>query len=201
MPSLLLRVLKLAHALQRLLLAVSTARNALLQRMISCLPALLSHTLARGWRGRGVAMVATRATAARRGRAETLQHVVERLSGLSNVDREPLSDKHAAVLCALFQDEDGVVRVWLTQRAMHLNSHQGEVCLPGGKRDAEDVDDAATAVREAQEELALPPADVRVLCSLQPFLSKHLYSVVPVVATVRRPQCLPRLLSLQQRCL
>ena len=31
--------------------------------------------------------------------------------------------------------------------------HAGEVCLPGGKRDAADLDDEATALREAQEEV------------------------------------------------
>jgi hypothetical protein len=29
------------------------------------------------------------------------------------------------------QDEDGRVKVWLTQRSAHLSSHRGEVCLPG----------------------------------------------------------------------
>ena len=33
--------------------------------------------------------------------------------------------------------------------------HAGEVCLPGGKRDAADLDDEATALREAQEEVSL----------------------------------------------
>jgi hypothetical protein len=34
---------------------------------------------------------------------------------------------------ALPQEEDGTVKVWLTQRAAHLSTHQGEVCLPGGR--------------------------------------------------------------------
>lgn len=53
-----------------------------------------------------------------------MQHVLERLQSLPVQQHEPVSNKLAAVLVALFEAEDGV-RVWLTQRAQHLNSHQG----------------------------------------------------------------------------
>ena len=53
----------------------------------------------------------------------------------------------------------------------------GEVCLPGGKRDPEDSDDIACALREAQEELGLEPVDVQVIAQLPPFISKHKLSV------------------------
>lgn len=77
------------------------------------------------------------------------------------------------------------MHVWLTRRADHLSAHAGEVCLPGGKRDPDDASDAACALREAEEELGLPPASARVLCALPPLLSKHRLSVHPVVAVVR----------------
>jgi hypothetical protein len=54
-----------------------------------------------------------------------MQQVLERLHKLPAQQHEPISNKLAAVLVALFEAEDGVVRVWLTQRAQHLNSHQG----------------------------------------------------------------------------
>lgn len=53
----------------------------------------------------------------------------------------------------------------------------GEVCLPGGKRDPEDVDDVHCALREAQEELGLDPASVHIVAQMPPFLSKHILSV------------------------
>eukprot|EP00850_Spirogloea_muscicola_P021667 SM000257S08651 [mRNA] locus=s257:20337:21691:- [translate_table: standard] len=56
-----------------------------------------------------------------------------------------------------------------------------EVALPGGKRDEGDADDAATALREAHEEIGLPPAAVEVVTVIEPFLSKHLLLVTPVV--------------------
>lgn len=42
------------------------------------------------------------------------------------------------------------------------NMFAGEVCLPGGKRDPDDPDDAFTALREAHEEMGLSPSDVQV---------------------------------------
>lgn len=60
----------------------------------------------------------------------------------------------------------------------------GEVALPGGKRDDEDANDTATALREAQEELGVDPQSVTILGQLPPFLSKHLLSVTPVIAQV-----------------
>ncbi|MEW5297680.1 MAG: hypothetical protein WDW36_000870 [Sanguina aurantia] len=91
----------------------------------------------------------------------------------------------AAVLVPLFEDDQGVVRVVLTQRCSNMRSHGGEVCLPGGKRDpADGGDDVVTALREAQEELGLDPATATVLLSLPPLLSKHYLSVTPVIATI-----------------
>ncbi|GBG85986.1 hypothetical protein CBR_g40798 [Chara braunii] len=88
--------------------------------------------------------------------------------------------KNAAVLVPLFR-RNGELRVLLTKRASAMTSHSGEVALPGGKRDEGDSDDAATALREAFEEIGLPPAKVRVVARLEPFLSKHLLTVSPVV--------------------
>uniref|UniRef100_A0A2K5CAL6 Nudix hydrolase 7 n=1 Tax=Aotus nancymaae TaxID=37293 RepID=A0A2K5CAL6_AOTNA len=46
----------------------------------------------------------------------------------------------------------------------------GEVCFPGGKQEPTDKDDAATALREAQEEVGLRPHQVEVVCCLVPCL-------------------------------
>ena len=64
----------------------------------------------------------------------------------------------------------------------------GEVCLPGGKRDADDTSNVATALREAREEIGLDAANVRVIGCLQPFLSKHLLSVGPATSS-HGPTC------------
>jgi 8-oxo-dGTP pyrophosphatase MutT (NUDIX family) len=67
----------------------------------------------------------------------------------------------AAVLCALW-DDGGEASVVLTRRSARLRSHTGEVAFPGGR-----LDDGETAVdaalREAQEEVGIDPADVEVI--------------------------------------
>ncbi|MBA0811998.1 hypothetical protein Gohar_025997, partial [Gossypium harknessii] len=56
-----------------------------------------------------------------------------------------------------------------------------EVSLPGGKAEEGDKDDGDTATREAKEEIGLDPSLVNVVTFLEPFLSKHLLRVVPVI--------------------
>lgn len=46
------------------------------------------------------------------------------------------------------------------------------MCFPGGKREPGDRDDIHTALREAEEEVGLPPGKVQVVCTLFPVLAK-----------------------------
>ncbi|XP_028110354.1 uncharacterized protein LOC114308864 isoform X1 [Camellia sinensis] len=94
---------------------------------------------------------------------------------------ERFKPKRAAVLICLFEGDDGDLRVILTKRSSRLSTHSGEVALPGGKAEEGDKDDAETATREAKEEIGLDPSLVSVVNVLEPFLSKHLLRVIPVI--------------------
>jgi 8-oxo-dGTP pyrophosphatase MutT (NUDIX family) len=74
---------------------------------------------------------------------------------------------HAGVLVPLYCDA-GRVHAVLTRRRDDLRRHPGEISFPGGRRDDSDRDLLATALREAEEEIGLAPAAVRVLGALQP---------------------------------
>uniref|UniRef100_A0ACD6A8U9 Uncharacterized protein n=1 Tax=Avena sativa TaxID=4498 RepID=A0ACD6A8U9_AVESA len=87
----------------------------------------------------------------------------------------------AAVLVCIFEDRRGDLRVLLTKRASSLNSHSGDVSLPGGKVEEGDADVKATALREAREEIGLDPALVSVVTVLEPVLSKNGLNVAPVI--------------------
>lgn len=89
----------------------------------------------------------------------------------------------ASVLLALAPVEGADdLEVVLVQRPGHLRQHAGQVGLPGGAVEPEDADGVAAALREAQEEVGLDPAGVRVLGSLdRAYLSVSDFDVLPVV--------------------
>ncbi|CAJ1961848.1 unnamed protein product [Sphenostylis stenocarpa] len=89
--------------------------------------------------------------------------------------------KRAAVLICLFEGDAGDLRVILTKRSSKLSTYSGEVALPGGKAEEGDKDDMDTAKREAMEEIGLDPELVDVVTVLEPFFSKYLMRVVPVI--------------------
>lgn len=95
--------------------------------------------------------------------------------------QESFKPKKAAVLICLFEDDHGDFRVILTKRSSKLSTHSGEVSLPGGKAEEGDANYAETALREANEEIGLEPSIVNIVTTLEPFLSKHLLRVVPVI--------------------
>jgi 8-oxo-dGTP pyrophosphatase MutT (NUDIX family) len=93
----------------------------------------------------------------------------------------------AAVLVALYgwPDEPGLI---FTERRADLRRHAGEISFPGGRQDPGDADLAATALREAQEEIALDPGAVTLAGALAPvstFVTG--YRVHPFVGTVPHP--------------
>lgn len=87
------------------------------------------------------------------------------------------------MLAALF-DHAGETRVWLLRKSEHLRSHGGQVALPGGKPDPADATLLDTALREANEEIGLPPASVDVLGALDPLSTITGYLVTPYVAWI-----------------
>ncbi|XP_027933645.1 nudix hydrolase 15, mitochondrial-like [Vigna unguiculata] len=89
--------------------------------------------------------------------------------------------KRAAVLICIFEGDAGDLRVLLTKRSSMLSTYSGEVALPGGKAEEGDKDDKDTAKREAMEEIGLDPELVDVVTVLEPFFSKYLMRVVPVI--------------------
>jgi len=73
----------------------------------------------------------------------------------------------AAVLLPMFghSDDPGLV---FTERRSDLRRHAGEISFPGGRQDTPDEPLITTAIREAQEEVGLDPADVKVIGALPP---------------------------------
>ncbi len=88
----------------------------------------------------------------------------------------------AAVLIPITdRAEPGVI---LTQRPAWLRSHAGQVAFPGGKVDDSDESSIFAALREAEEELNIPPARVEVIGVADTYYSGSGYSIAPVVGII-----------------
>ena len=88
----------------------------------------------------------------------------------------------AAVLVAITdRPEPGLI---LTQRSAALRKHAGQVAFPGGKVDASDPDEIAAALREAEEEIALPPHQVEIVGVSDRYHTFTGFDIVPVLGVI-----------------
>jgi len=100
---------------------------------------------------------------------------------------EALAALHPAAVLVPLIEHPGDWTVLLTRRADTLRHHQGQVSFPGGKRDADDADLTAAALREAQEEVGLDPSRVEVIGFLNDVPTLTGYRITPVVGCIRGP--------------
>ncbi len=95
---------------------------------------------------------------------------------------DTVKHRAAAVLIPITdRAEPGVI---LTQRPTWLRSHAGQVAFPGGKVDDSDESSIFAALREAEEELNIPPARVEVIGVADTYYSGSGYSIAPVVGII-----------------
>ncbi|MBE2320316.1 CoA pyrophosphatase [Solirubrobacter sp. CPCC 204708] len=91
---------------------------------------------------------------------------------------------HSAVLVPLFTDHAGRLHAVFTKRREDLSRHAGEISFPGGRRDpGESLEE--TALREAHEEIGLPPSEVDVIGALVPVGTVATdYAIYPFVGLI-----------------
>ncbi len=117
----------------------------------------------------------------------------ERLPGGAPIERSapPANARPAAALVLVYPGPAGEAMLVLTERVEYGGDHSGEVSLPGGKAEPGDADAAATALREAGEEVGLDPArdGVEVVGHLDAlWIPPSNFRVEPIVAiAARRP--------------
>lgn len=93
----------------------------------------------------------------------------------------------AAVLVPVFRDAAGELRVVLLRRT-EGGPHGGQIAFPGGKLDAADRSLREAALREASEEIGLPPSAATVLAELGALETRATgFRIHPFLARVRRP--------------
>ncbi len=109
-------------------------------------------------------------------------------AALADVRGKPC--REAAVLALLHPMADGVPALVLTVRPPDLRHHGGQVAFPGGRREpGESLE--ATALREAHEEIGLPPEQVELLGALTPlYIPPSNFCVYPFVGAMAVPPVL-----------
>jgi 8-oxo-dGTP pyrophosphatase MutT (NUDIX family) len=105
----------------------------------------------------------------------------------------PESDPAAAAVLIAVTDRaaPGVI---LTRRTDTLSRHAGQIAFPGGRVDPGDVDAVAAALREAEEEIALPRDVVKIIGTADRYRTITGFEVTPVVGVV--PPDLPFVASI-----
>jgi len=103
--------------------------------------------------------------------ASYLDEVRRRLSVYRPQRIEPAGRAAAGVLLLLY-DADGETHLLFTKRTELVEYHKGEICFPGGRREAKDADLFATAVRETFEEVGISPAHVERIGQLDDIVSR-----------------------------
>ncbi|MBU2889788.1 CoA pyrophosphatase [Celeribacter halophilus] len=96
--------------------------------------------------------------------------------------KQPL--RPAGVLVPIRETADGL-RLILTKRSSALKHHPGQIAFPGGRVEPTDVSPVEAALREAHEEIGLPPSVVEVLGQLPTHQTVTQFEMYPVLGWIR----------------
>ena len=112
----------------------------------------------------------------------TPSHAVELLAGDAIYLRGSRPGVDAAVLVAVTdRPEPGLI---LTKRPDTMRKHPGQVAFPGGRVDEGDADIVAAALREAHEEIALPPEFTELVGLADRYHTITGFDVTPVIVVI-----------------
>ena len=93
--------------------------------------------------------------------------------------------RKASVLIPITRHKPGKnSEIVLTVRSENLNSHPGQISLPGGSEEAIDSDVVATALRESEEEIGLGQGDVEVIGRLGDMALPSGFQITPIVGLI-----------------
>jgi len=104
--------------------------------------------------------------------------------------RETISEEPpqpAAVLVPMLRQDDEWRLLFILRAKVPGDRHSAQVAFPGGRLDPGETRAEQAALREAQEEIGLDSAGVRLLGQLEDFTTISNYQVTPVVGVIPWP--------------
>lgn len=110
--------------------------------------------------------------------------VTERLRRFPYVISSEPARRHAAVVLAIVDGDDGRQGIWLTKRQPTLRAHAGQWALPGGRVDDGETPEQA-ALRELAEEVGYFAEESEIIGRLDDFVTRSGYVMTPYVVWVR----------------
>ncbi len=118
---------------------------------------------------------------------------MERLLELKRKARETKTGKQAAVLCLFYPSSEGETHLILILRKAYKGVHSAQVGFPGGKVELGDSSMLDAALRETEEEVGIPIADISVLKQLtEIYIPPSNFFVQPYLGiTSKTPQFIP----------
>ena len=119
----------------------------------------------------------------------TINEIAQRLHKRAEPTHDvPITaQREAGVLVPFVRVENAWHLLFIRRPASERDYHSGQVAFAGGKRDPDDVDLTATALREAHEEIGIAPQDVQVLGQLAAHHSVSRYCIAPTVGVLPWP--------------
>ena len=97
----------------------------------------------------------------------------------------PTALRKASVLIPITRYRPGKnSEIVLTVRSKNLNSHPGQISLPGGSQEPDDLDVVATALRESEEEIGLARSNVEVIGRLGDMALPSGFQVTPIIGLI-----------------
>lgn len=97
-----------------------------------------------------------------------------------------INSRPAAVIVPIL-DYSTHATILLTKRTSHLTAHAGQICFPGGMWEEHDDSLLATALRECEEELAIPPSAVTIIGEGRGRITATGFHITPFIAHIAAP--------------
>jgi 8-oxo-dGTP pyrophosphatase MutT (NUDIX family) len=115
-----------------------------------------------------------------------LERLREILARRPVVEIDAPEHRRACVLIPLIRDREGRWSILFTRRSENLAAHSGQISFPGGSVEpGESLEDAA--IREADEEVGIPPRHVELLGRMDDVITHSGFLVAPFAGVIHEP--------------